>query len=72
MSLIQKNVKVPTETWARLRRNAQATGVPVCVFLTHLINQSTPVSIDDSDTFRKLQTIEDQRSRVGDGEPVRI
>lgn len=70
MPLIQKNVKVPTDTWAKLRRNAQATGVPVCVFLTHLINQSTPVAIDDGETLRKIEAIEDQRGSVRDGEPA--
>ena len=64
MELTQKNVTVPTQAWAKLRRNAQATGVPLCIYLTYLIEVSEPVEVDDLKGHEELQRIEEQRGCI--------
>jgi hypothetical protein len=61
MALVQKNVMVPKKTWDRLRRNAQASGVPLCIFLVHLIDQSVPVAINDLAKQEALARVEHER-----------
>ncbi len=71
MALVQKNVTVPKKTWDRLRRNAQASGVPLCIFLAHLIDQSAPVAIDDPAKQDTLARVEHERDleRHGNSAP---
>jgi hypothetical protein len=63
MALVQKNVTVPKPTWDRLRCNAQASGVPLCIYLAHLIDQSVPVALDDRKNQEVLTRMELDRDR---------
>lgn len=70
MSLVQKNVTIPEKTWSRLRMQARETGVPLCIFLTYLIEQSEPIPSDDVKAHQQLAQIEHQRELIHSSEPV--
>jgi hypothetical protein len=67
MPLTQKNVTIPEEAWAKLRSDAQSTGVPLCIYLTYLIEKSRPVGLDDAASLGDLQRLEVQRERISAG-----
>jgi hypothetical protein len=67
---VQKNVTVPKATWNRLRGNAQASGVPLCIYLAYLIERSMPVPIDDRENQEELARMEVERDRGRCGDLV--
>jgi len=70
MTLVQKNVTVPAATWNRLRSNAQASGVPLCIYLCYLIHQSGPIDSGDAEAQKTLEEIECHREDLQNCRPA--